>query len=307
MNSIVIYSFVISLSMSCFGKSCCNGKFGSPINHYDWTEKISNIKNQDSNPTCWAHATTSYLEIVYANLTNTYFKLSVDQIVDNTYQQSLILTKDCERRNGQQGGDGTCALYYVKARGILTKFDYDYFGYDIKKVTPISIKNVNHFVFKIPKISNITMNYLHDNFIKYLNLSPLLVSMYADNLSYDEQEFKLDNTGSRHLVVVTNVCNKDGKLSIEYLNSYGKYWGQCGGYGYVSITNSIGQLINNRNILTEITFADLYDSRDLLHESCNNKNEMVYILNLVQIYVLILILGLTLSVFCKIFYSRNDK
>ena len=261
------------LCVVCRG-SCCRGKFGTPINTVDWSSYMNGVKQQGSSPTCWAYAAISYLEITYAHLTNIKYLLAVNQLIDHTYTTH------------KEGGNAYDSLDYVSRRGIMTEFDYAYGGYDLKQTTPIGVKNLSRIIN--------TQRYINDlrPIISALNRSPLLVSKSSVGQTYTEFDFRLDDDAN-HNVVVTNLCQQSDQIYVEYLNSYGQYWGNCGGYGYVLITNTTAQgtiqLINNRKIMSEITTGEIYDLRISCTSPNSSKIDMMYVLMIISLVTNILI------------------
>jgi len=250
-------------------RACCRGNFGSPINQVDWTQYVTNVKNQGSADTCWAHATTSFLEIQANKLLDIPFKLSVQQLVDNTYKEDIwgaIGGIYCQVREETSGGGwGSCALQYIKARGIMTERDYIMNGYDIRKVLPIGISSIS--------ISQ-NLNSV-DKLLTLLNVTPLLLTINGDKLT--DYEYNIDTSSTvNHLVVGTNLCQYNNHLFVEYLNSYSTAWGGCGGYGYIRVTDDNHNIVNNRKVLGYVSYAELSSLRSIISESCSDKIDSVF-------------------------------
>lgn len=211
--------------------SCCNGRFGKHVNNNDWSNYVSNIKKQITGD-CWAQASTSYLEIVYAYKTGYYFRFSATQIVDNIMQVSGSCSSD--------GGNFACAMGYVKTKGLMTEVDYAKYGYDIRHVVPMQVLDI--------KQNYHMMEY--DDFILQLNREPIVVYMHmSPTRIYFENTINISHE-QNHAVVAMNVCQFNNNTYIEYLNSYGSDWGNCNGMGYIRISDDSGFFVNNAGIFS---------------------------------------------------------
>lgn len=256
--------FFLLLSPLSYG-SCCGQRFGRPITENDWSESVFNVKAQGQQPSCWAEATISFIEIVYNYKTGSKIELSSQQLYDHTYQQS---GQDpfCQPKTDLSGGGyPICGLRYVALRGIMTDFDYKYNGYDVRNTMPLGITGING------------IHPLKDQFVtflQYLNNTPIIgVINVGGTMSYIMND--IDYTGlQRHAVVVTNICQKGGINYVEFLNSYGQAWGQCNGFGYIRITDN-DKTVNNRGILSEIMTANVYDLRIPRSLVCYNQMNVI--------------------------------
>jgi hypothetical protein len=290
MVKIVIY--IIISTTPIIAASCCNGHFGKPINKIDWTKYVSNVKNQNNQNTCWAHSIASYLEIKFAELTGINFKLSVRQIVDNTYKEIYDYNDICrEREETNAGGRKECALSYVKARGIMTDRDYMIHDYDIRKITPIGVSTFHMNMY--PKTK--------DELLMHLNNTPVILSIYTDGLSDFNDDIILDNPID-HSVIGTNVCEFNNNLYFEFLNSYSSGWGTCGGYGYIRITDNSDTLVNNRGILYYVSYADIINLRSILSETCSDKIDTIFKLDIGIIVFISVIFTLMMIATCYMVY-----
>lgn len=229
---------IILLFVTSAIAACCNGRFGTPINSIDWSFYVTNVKNQTRND-CWAHASTSFIEIMYAYKTGIFFRLSSKQISDNIGEISNICSATA-------GGTFMCAMDYVKLKGIMTQQDYNENGYDIKKIIPMQVLNIQHE----------HRSMIYESFLERLNNEPIVIYLHATQNYFEDN---INETGrANHVVVALNVCidsNFDDENStdvayIEYLNSYGENWGECNGRGYLRISDNNTFIVNNRNVFS---------------------------------------------------------
>jgi hypothetical protein len=285
---------LLAISSVIIAKPCCNGNLGRPINKIDWTQYVSNVKNQASQKTCWAHATASYLEMKFAELTGINFKLSVRQLVENTYKEVYSHNDLCYvREETNEGGRETCALSYVKARGVMTDRDYMLHGYDIRKTTPIGITSLKY---------NMNIK-TRDELLKYLNVTPFMIFINTDALSDFNNDIRL-GVKTDHVVVATNVCQHNDNLFIEFLNSYSSGWGTCGGYGYIRITdnNDLQNLVDNRGSMTHVSYAEVTNLRSILSESCSNRIDYIFGMNIGIIIFIAIIFTFLIVITCYMVY-----
>lgn len=291
---IIITFITLTFITLVASEACCYGNLGSPINQIDWTRYVSNVKDQMQHKTCWAHATTSFLEIKYSYQEDIQFKLSVSQIVDNTYKEIYNPTLWCsERDETDAGGLPYCALSYVKSRGIMTQRDYILNGYDIRKVTSIGISRVYSSLYIKTR----------NSLLKQLNSTPLLIAINADKLTDINNDIVL-NTITNHAVVATNVCEFNNNLYLEFLNSYGSSWGTCGGYGYIRITdnNDLDTLIDNRGFMQYISNAELINLRMFVSDSCSDSVNRLFNMDIGIFVFLALILTFLIIVLCYVIF-----
>lgn len=244
---------------------CCDGLFGHSIGAIDWSSYVSNIKNQGSSPYCWAYSSASFLEIKFAQLNEIYYQLSPIQIAEHANNERYS-NMGCPvyTTNAPRGGYPRCALAYTRARGIMSDDDYLYYGYDIRKVIPIGVSHI--MTYELPSFTA---------FYAALNQTPLVITINTAQLTYNANTIVIPTEPNDHAVVVTNICQKDQTLFLEFVNSYGVFWGNCGGYGYVRITNN-SNVVNNHGVFNEVVTADLSNLMTILSESCTVQINAIY-------------------------------
>lgn len=266
---------VILLIINAYGE-CCNGKIGYAINSIDWSRYVFNVKAQGLIPSCWAQTTASFIEMMYYKKTGLRFELSGEQIFKHTYEQNLDLLACSPKTDLSFGGHPTCGLQYVGIRGIMTSFDYNYGGYDVRNTLPIGISNVY-------RTGAGSVDDAFDMLLRQLNSTPVITSFIGDDIKFIEDE--ITTWGNvYHAVIVTNICNNSGNYYMEYLNSYGKNWGKCGGFGYMRISNGT-KIINNRYALNEIITGDVVDLRLTPRSYTYNNNKIDAVYNYVHILI----------------------
>lgn len=242
---------------------CCNNRLGHRINAIDWSKYVFNVKAQGTRPSCWAQSTASFIEIMYFKKTGLRFDFSAQQIFDRAYEQSLDDRRCVPKTDLSGGGNPYCGLLYTSIRGVMTAFDYSHGGYDVRNTMPVGINNLQSMGSNYEVID-------FNTYLTQLNNTPILGSFYSKDSSYVNDDIKQDGILD-HAVVVTNICDNDGTYYVEYLNSYSKNWGQCGGFGYIRITDDNHEIINNRFIMSELITANVYDMRLPKTDVCHNQ------------------------------------
>jgi hypothetical protein len=259
--------FIILLLISVAYCDCCNNRFGIHINAIDWSKYVFKVNTQGNTPSCWAQSVASFIEIMYYKKTGLKFDFSSKQIFEHAYEQDLDDRRCVPMTDLSNGGNPICGLQYSSIRGVMTTFDYNHGGYDVRNTMPIGINNLqlvggNYHMIDL------------NTYLEYLNNTPVIGSFYAQDNTYVTDDVKQDGILD-HAVVVTNICEHDGTYYVEYVNSYGKNWGQCGGFGYIRITDDNHELVNNRFILSEFVTANVYDMRLPRSDVCHNQLDFI--------------------------------
>jgi hypothetical protein len=175
---------------------------------------------------------------MYAYKTGVYFRLSTDQISDNIGAVSDVCSPEI-------GGTFKCAMEYVRWKGVMTQVDYEKNGYNVKRIIPIQVLNIQHEHRPI----------IYEDFLDRLNRGPV-VTYLSSTPNYFEDTIN-ETDSANHAVVALNVCVYEDNGYIEYLNSFGDKWGSCNGMGYLLITENNSIVINNRGVFTWQMSADV--------------------------------------------------
>lgn len=233
--------FLVSLALA----ECYNGQFGVRINRVDWTQYVTNIKDQGHTPLCWAYSATSYIEIMYNFMTGLKHTFSAMQVGENSQQQ--VLTRYNETCYNPSkiltSGHARCAIKYIDARGLMLEKDYKLYGYDVGRIFPLIVKSFIS-MYRINNISQI---------LDKLEKTPLLV--YYDSSNYKNPDEIIVTNTTTHTAVLTNICQRNHTIYLELLDSY--FGSRYNGYAYVRITNETKHVINNRNILSYFHAIDI--------------------------------------------------
>jgi hypothetical protein len=237
---------LILLLLTVVSAECDSGKFGQRINDIDWSQYVTNFKDQTGTPLCWAFSTTSYIEIMYHYLTGIKNVFSARQVGENAMQERLWrFNYSCYYPSTQlTPGYPVCAAKYIAARGLMFDADYKLYGYDVKRTVPLKLGE-RQIIFR---------RYGFNAIIQQLKRTPLL-AYYST--SHDHFPDVINNDyDPNHVVVLTNVCKRNTTIYLELLNSYGSDF--CNhGYTYVRITDDNGYIVNNRQILDYMLLFDL--------------------------------------------------
>jgi len=253
---------------------------------FSWkgTNRVTNVKNQKECGSCWAFATTGYLE----GQTQNGISLSSQQFVD------------CDSfDNGCDGGDFATAIGYMYTlrRGILSDNIYPYTGIgnttcDIQKILDDAHQNGimtlnDGYDYTINNIENTEYT------IKYYiyNHGPLYASF---NIPADATQSpdgciiqKTDTCGGGHAVIITGWYDIDDEVYWQFKNSWGSelcdegYWsiesGTCG------INDDIFIIVksNEKPSITNKINNDNYDSL---------KETMTIFLSIILIMAMVIIL-----------------
>lgn len=231
----------------------------------DWTTNYAvDIRDQGQLSMCWAFATTSYLEMMYAIRTRNRYRLSVEQISDGVPTHPAAREKCTALPNpAHAGGDCLCALEYVHEAGIMTEYDYPFtWGgknegfYNREYITPIGVNDTESSTDLVD--GSVPAQMLRRFIEMAIDNYPVIVGIHGTNLAGLTDD--IDETlPCNHAVFVVgygtdNTANKD--IWLKFQNSWGAKWGY-GGYGYIRISDA-GVIRNNRGILSEWIGANVY-------------------------------------------------
>jgi len=286
---ILLAYFVVAIN-----GECCAKRMGNSINNIDWSSYVSNVKNQENTPLCWAYATVSYLEIMYSYMSEIYVRFSPIQVGRNTYREKLARNNNCyDPIDKERSGTSVCGLQYVQRRGIMTEDDYEKNGYDTALITTIGINKINY---------EYDSNY--NRFSTQLNKTPVIIYIIGTDLEYLENKI-LMNAPITHAVVATNICQQQNATYVEYLNSYGEQWGECGGFGYIKITDDSNKIINNRLVFSALITAELSDIRLSMNDSCSATQNTMYVIMFMTFFSILLLIGFNIAIYIK--FMNNKK
>jgi C1A family cysteine protease len=202
----------------------------------DWRNKgaVTPVRDQGQQGTCYAHSAAEALESAYFIKNNVLPSLSVQQIVDCSYNYG---------NHGNNGGMYTYSWTYIHDYGLTTESSYPYTAGDssrdsCKPFTPYTyVSGCNH----VPS-NELQLTYA-------VSHQPVSVAIEADSRSFQHYQSGVYNdpdcgTNIDHAVVAVGFDTLDGQDYWTVRNSWGTSWGMN---GYILIarnsqsTSTVGQ------------------------------------------------------------------
>lgn len=206
----------------------CGATAGSPVisracvalpDSFDWRDKdssnwMTSVKNQETCGSCWAFATTGYMEAIY-----------------NIEQSDADLNKDFSEQDLVSCSDGSCsggnpgqAVWYVKNNGIVEESCFAYSASDeacSNKCVGGQLWNINSW-FVTADINRQSIK------TELVNNGPVVVSMNMSTYNFASKSCVFSTTD--HAVVIVGYDDNDSEGVWIVKNSFGIGWESDGGY-----------------------------------------------------------------------------
>jgi C1A family cysteine protease len=202
----------------------------------DWREKgaVTPVRNQGQQGTCYAHSASEALESAYFIKKGTLPNLSVQQIVDCSYNYG---------NHGNNGGMFTYSWTYIRDSGLTTEAAYPYTAGPSDRS---SCQPFTPYTY-VSDCKHVPSNELQLTYA--VAKQPVSVAIEADSRSFQHYESGVYNdpacgTDIDHAVVVVGYGTMDGQDYWTTRNSWGTSFGLD---GYILIarnsvaTSTVGQ------------------------------------------------------------------
>jgi C1A family cysteine protease len=279
---------VILTFINVVESECCNGRMGKSRN--GWSRYSTPIKNQQGTGLCWAYSTMSYIELMYNYQTGKKCHISMEEFKDDLIEYYSNLSNDCKRMTFSSGGAAICALDFVQNHGIMTAYTYTIKNeFDKNKTLQLNFS----------KYVSIKCNGKpYDECINLTSHTYLMV-ICSENLNYIKNHCIISECKQTHAVLVTDICDTETGTYIEYQNSWGIEWGECGGYGYINIDDNCANINGTRTMIMRFTSFEMNITNDLIN-MCNHAYEKNIKITFVTISILTFILLLITIIFSMI-------
>jgi hypothetical protein len=202
----------------------------------------------------------------------------------------------CNQMKRFQEGYEVCAIDYFQHRGIMPAFTYTFKNkYNKQYTLPIVITNYSSMCY-----GNDTsrMECLREQ----LKFHPVLSSVCSDNLKYITpiNAYTCEKT---HEIVITDVCQSEKHIYIEYQNSWGINWGECNGFGYIEVSNN-DIYVNTRKVLDDILVINM-DITEKNRDYCNQTLELLVKLPYAVISFIVVIILVAIIMLILLFHRKN--
>jgi C1A family cysteine protease len=223
------------------------------------TDVVGKVRDQVACGSCWAFATVDIIGSRIANKTNFYRDVSVNQVMDCTWDDDKYHTLNV----GCGGGDIAPSLnvYISSAIKISYEEDYPYLG-----VSGSCGKNFDHVAGKVTKCYQIGRRNI-DIKAALLTYGPLAIEinviepmlLYTSGVIDDQTCIGIPDF-LNHAVILTGWKIIDGKEAWEIKNSWSTYWGD-NGYMYIQSKNeewNCGVTTNAVAVDVEVTKSSIF-------------------------------------------------
>ena len=225
------------------------------VSQHKWTQYATPVRDQGNSLICWVYTSEALIELMYNYYYSLPYQLSIRQVSENIHEVSSGIYGACNGTHGDVGGHVECALQYMKSMGMMTEYTYQLYGkYNREQILPIGIGDVQRVCDNLGSVDR-QLQCLSE----WLNKSAVIAIINTVELSYVTEEYD-DRVGLTHGVLITDICVSNTQTYIEFKNSWGSGWGECGGYGYIGVKYQ-NQIRDNRGIFHKLLVADVYDWR----------------------------------------------